>query len=50
MKQQRITILSVTEWQNTNRYAWLDAGICMVLHRAFDDRQDMGFNKCISHL
>lgn len=37
---QRITILSVAEWQNTNKYASLDAGICMVLHGAFDNRQE----------
>lgn len=40
---------SVAEWLSTNKYASL-AGICMVLHGAFDNRQDRGFNKCISHV
>lgn len=35
---------------NTNKYASLDAGFWMVLHGAFDNRQDRGLNRCVSHL
>lgn len=37
MKQERITILSVAQWQNIDKYASPGGGICMVLRGVFDN-------------